>query len=68
MLERGEHFCRDLQADFAAYGIGSFEVSILVQGPEYRDKARRVEWEKAYIKRLPSEKRYNLIDRRGERK
>lgn len=67
MLERGAHFCRDLQTDFDVHGIASFEVAILAQGPEYSDKAKRRAWEKAYINQLPSEKRYNLIDRQGER-
>lgn len=67
MLERGEHFCQDLQADFDNYGIESFEVSILVQGPEYQDKAVRREREKTYIAGLPSEKRYNIVDRQEER-
>jgi len=67
MLERGEHFCRPLQADFDAYGIESFDVSILVQGPEYHDTATRREQEKEYIIQLPAEKRYNTVDRQSER-
>jgi predicted GIY-YIG superfamily endonuclease len=67
MLERKEHFCRSLQADFNFYGIQSFDVSILVQGPEYREKAMRREREKYYINELPSEKRYNTVDRCGDR-
>lgn len=67
LLERGEHFCRSLQADFNFYGIQSFDVSILVQGPEYVEKVMRREREKYYINKLPSEKRYNTVDRYGDR-
>jgi len=67
MLERGEHFCRHLQVDFDSYGVESFDVTILVQGPECHDTATRRELEKRYIARLPAEKRYNITDRRGER-
>jgi hypothetical protein len=67
MLERGKHFCQSLQADFNFYGIHSFEVAILVQGPEYNEKAMRREREKYYIDKLPSEKCYNTVDRCGER-
>jgi len=67
MLERGEHFCRALQADFNFHGIKSFEVSILAQGPEYKDKAARRKLEKDYIRKLPVEKRYNTVDRSGDR-
>lgn len=68
MLEQGRHFCRSLQTDFDSYGIESFEFSILVQGPDYQDKAMRQERENDYINRLPSEKRYNTVDRRVKRK
>jgi len=67
MLERGTHFCRALQADFDSFGLESFDVTILVQGPEYQSKAARREQEKIYISGLPSDKRYNLVDRQGER-
>lgn len=67
MLERGAHFCRSLQADFNFYGIQSFAVSILVQGPEYEEKAMRREREEYYINELPSEKRYNTVDHCGDR-
>lgn len=66
-LHRGEHFCTSLQNDFNNHGIADFEVTILAQGPEYLDKATRRAREKEYVSRIPSEKRYNLIDRRGER-
>jgi len=67
MLEQGEHFCRSLQADFDYYGIGHFEVSILAEGPGYKDAETRRKCEKAYIDQLAPEKRYNVIDRRGDR-
>lgn len=67
MLERGSHFCQSLQADFNAFGVESFDVTILTQGPEYQSKEARTKQEKIYITGLPAEKRYNLVDRRGER-
>lgn len=67
MLERGKHFCRPLQADFVRYGIESFEVTILAEGPDYADAATRQTREKAYIDDLPPEQRYNVIDRQGDR-
>lgn len=67
MLEQGKHFCRSLQADFGSYGIENFEVSILAEGPGYENADTRRKCEKAYIDLLPPERRYNTIDRCGNR-
>jgi len=67
MLEQGKHYCQSLQADFIYYGIEKFEVSILAEGPGYEDADTRRKYEKELINQLPPEKRYNIIDRRGDR-
>jgi len=66
MLERQDHFCRQMQEDANKGGIQIFEVTILVQGPEYESsKIRRAE-EKKYIRQIPLEKRYNQLESSGE--
>ena len=67
MLERKTHFCQPLQADVDRYGITSIEVYILEESPAYQDAATRQAREKEYIAQVPPEKRYNVVDRRGDR-
>jgi len=67
MLARNAHFCRALQEDFNSAGIENFEISILEQGPAYQDKEVRKAREKHFIRAVPPEKLYNMLDRQGDR-
>lgn len=65
MLERETHQNKKMLEDCKIYGIGCFEVSILLEGLEYENDMVRLTLEKEYIKKIPMEKLYN-IDRSGD--